>query len=325
MTQHPALVVAQPTMPLIVDQLAARFQLHRIWEMDRAALDAVAPTIRGIVAQGGVNVAIDRAMIERFPNLEIVSSLGVGYEHVDTAAAAARGVTVTNTPDVLTEEVADTALGLLLCTVRQLPQSDRFVREGRWTKQSNFPLSESLRDRRVGLFGMGRIGQAIARRLDAFGVPVVYYSRNPNPKVSYRHYPDLEQMARDVDTLILIAPGGAGTRNRVNAPVLAALGPRGILINVARGTIVDEPALIEALQNRTILTAGLDVFADEPNVPAELRAMEHVVLFPHVGSASVYTRNAMGQLVVDNLVQWFEGKGPKTPVTETPWPRPGAA
>ena len=323
MTEQPALAVAQPTMPLILDQLARRFTLHRIWEMDRAAVDKLAPSVRGIVAQGGVNVAIDRALIERFPHLEIVASLGVGYEHVDTTAAAARSVIVTNTPDVLTEEVADTALGLLLSTVRQLPQADRFVRDGRWGKEG-FPLSESLRDRRVGLFGMGRIGRAIARRLEAFGVPVVYFSRKPNSEVSYRHYPDLVEMARDVDTLILIAPGGAGTRLRVNAQVLAALGPRGILINVARGTIVDEPALIEALKNRTILTAGLDVFADEPNVPAELRAMPNVVLFPHIGSASVYTRNAMGQLVVDNLLRWFEGKGPMTPVPETPWPRPGA-
>jgi lactate dehydrogenase-like 2-hydroxyacid dehydrogenase len=221
---------------------------------------------------------------------------------------------------VLTEEVADTALGLLLCTVREFPQAERYLRAGKWTS-GDYPLTKaSLRNRTVGMVGLGAIGKAIARRLDAFGVPVVYHSRNQQAGVRYRYYPKLVEMARDVDTLIVITPGGPATRNLIDAEVLSALGPNGILINLSRGSVVDEPALIKALQNRTIYSAGLDVFVDEPNVPAELLAMDHVVLFPHLGSATVHTRQKMEQLVVDNLLAWAAGKPPLTPVPETPWP-----
>jgi lactate dehydrogenase-like 2-hydroxyacid dehydrogenase len=239
---------------------------------------------------------------------------------VDAAWAGAHGITVTNTPDVLTEEVADTALGLLLCTARELPQAERYVRAGKWVEK-NYPLSRAtLRNRTVGLVGMGRIGQAIARRLDAMLVPVAYHSRRPVAGLPYRHYPDLIGMAREVDVLLVITPGGAETKNLINAEVLKALGPDGILINMARGSVVDEPALIKALQDKTILSAGLDVYAREPQVPKELITMENVVLFPHLGSASVATREKMDQLVVDNLVAWAAGKPPLTPVPETPWP-----
>jgi lactate dehydrogenase-like 2-hydroxyacid dehydrogenase len=176
-----------------------------------------------------------------------------------------------------------------------------------------------LRDRKVGIVGMGRIGQAIARRLEASLVPVVYHSRNPSKDVAYKHYPDLIEMAKAVDTLMVIVPGGASTNKMINAEVLKALGPRGVLVNVARGSVVDEPALIQALKSGTILAAGLDVFAAEPNVPDELKTMQNVVLLPHIGSASVVTRNAMDQLVVDNLKSWFSGKAPLTPVAETPF------
>ncbi|NJL08823.1 MAG: 2-hydroxyacid dehydrogenase, partial [Methylacidiphilales bacterium] len=280
----------------------------------------LAPRIRALASTVG-GAPIDEPLLARLPKLEIIANFGVGYDHIDAAAAGRRGVVVTNTPDVLTEEVADTALGLLLCTVRQLPQADRYLRAGKWLEK-NFPLSPSLRDRRVGIFGLGRIGRAIARRLDAFGVPVAYSSRTAHADAPYPYYPDLVALARDVDTLIAIAPGTPETRNAINAEVLAALGPRGILINVARGSVVDEPALIAALKTRTILSAGLDVFADEPNVPAELIAMDHVVLLPHVGSAALHTREAMAQLTIDNLVNWFEGRGPLTPVPETPWRAP---
>jgi lactate dehydrogenase-like 2-hydroxyacid dehydrogenase len=216
--------------------------------------------------------------------------------------------------------VADTALGLLLCTVREFPQAERYLRAGKWV-QKGYPLSKAtLRDRTVGMIGMGRIGKAIARRLDAFGVPVVYHTRKADPGVPYRHYPRLLDMARDADTLLAIVPGGAGTQNMINAEVLEALGPRGIVINMARGSVVDEPALIRALKEKKILSAGLDVYAKEPEVPPELMAMENVVLFPHLGSASEWTRIKMDQLVVDNLASWAAGKGPLTPVAETPWP-----
>ena len=239
---------------------------------------------------------------------------------MDTQTAAARGIVLTNTPDVLTEEVADTALGLLLCTVRELPQAERYLRAGKWAEK-DYPLSKaSLRNRTVGLVGMGRIGQAIARRLDAMQVPVVYHSRKPAAGVSYRHYPNLIDMARDVDVLLVITPGGAGTRNLIDASVLKALGPQGILINMARGSVVDEAALIAALKDKVILSAGLDVYQREPQVPADLIAMDHIVLFPHLGSASVATRERMDQLIVDNLLAWAAGKPPLTPVAETPWP-----
>jgi lactate dehydrogenase-like 2-hydroxyacid dehydrogenase len=214
--------------------------------------------------------------------------------------------------------VADTALGLLLCTVREFPQAERYLRAGKWLQGGYRLTPATLRDRTVGIVGMGRIGKAIARRLEAFGVPVVYHSRNPQPGVTYKYYPKLIDMARDVDTVIV--PGGAATRNLIDAEVLKALGPNGILINMARGSVVDEQALIKALMDRTIMSAGLDVFVNEPQVPQELIDMDHIVLFPHLGSASVATRRAMDQLVVDNLTAWFSGKGPLTPVPETPYP-----
>ena len=306
---------------IIVDGLAARFNLHVIPR--NASADAliakIGPSIRGAAVTGAPDKMMGDVMA-RLPKLEWVSSFGVGYDNIDVKYAAAHGITVTHTPEVLNEEVADTTIGLLLCTIREFPQADRFVRAGRWS-QGQYPLTTAtLRDRTVGMVGMGRIGKAIARRLEAFGVPVVYHTRNALADVSYRHYPKLIDMARDVDTLMVIVPGGPGTRNLINAEVLEALGPKGILINMARGSVVDEPALIRALQDKKILAAGLDVYAKEPEVPRELIAMENVVLFPHLGSGSEWTRTKMDQLVVDNLASWVAGKGPLTPVAETPWP-----
>ena len=278
-----------------------------------------APRVRGI-AVAATSERIDGAFMARFPRLEIVSSFGVGYDHVDAAWAGAHGIIVTNTPDVLTEEVADTALGLLLCTVREFPQAERYLRAGKW-REENYPLTKAtLRNRTVGLVGMGRIGQAIARRLEAMRVPVVYHSRRPAAGVSYRHYPRLIDMARDVDVLLVITPGGAATKNLIDAEVLAALGPDGILINMARGSVVDEPALIKALRGQDHHVGRPRRLSHEPEVPPALIAMENVVLFPHLGSASVATREKMDQLVVDNLLAWAAGKPPLTPVAETPWP-----
>ena len=308
-----------PVMPLIEQGISRAFTLHKLWEApDREALIAnLAPRLRAIVAGGGKHEPMGADFLGRFPKLEIISSFGVGYDHVDAKWAAAHGIVVTNTPDVLTEEVADTALGLLLCTVRELPQAERYLRAGKWL-EGDYPLTRAtLRDRTIGMVGLGRIGKAIARRLDAFRVPVVYHSRHPQPGVPYRHYPQLVDMARAVDVLMVVTPGGSATKHLIDANVLEALGPDGILINMSRGSVVDEPALIAALEAGKILSAGLDVFANEPRVPPELMAMENVVLFPHVGSASVYTRDAMGQLVVDNLLSWAAGKGPLTPVPES--------
>src|SRR5271166_3513885 len=316
-----AVLLIGPDKPVMVGGLQPVFELLKLPEpSERESFFAdCASRVRGMAVAATLE-RIDGPFMSRFPRLEIISSFGVGYDHVDAAWAGAHGITVTNTPDVLTEEVADTALGLLLCTVREFPQAERYLRSGQWL-QGDYPLSKAtLRDRTVGLVGMGRIGQAIARRLDAMRVPVVYHSRRPAPDIPYQHYPNLLDMARQVEVLLVITQGGAQTRNLINAEVLAALGRQGILINMARGSVVDEPALIKALQQGTILSAGLDVYAREPHVPAELIAMEHVVLFPHIGSASVATRERMDQLVVDNLVAWAAGKPPLTPVPETPWP-----
>jgi lactate dehydrogenase-like 2-hydroxyacid dehydrogenase len=318
-SDKPEILLIGPVKPVLVKGLDPAFTMHRLAEAtDRDALiGSIAGRVRGFAVSYS-NQKVSADFMRRFPKLEIVSTFGVGYDHVDAKWAGANGIIVTNTPDVLNEEVADTALGLLLCTVREFPQADRYLRAGKWEK-APYPLTQAtLRNRTVGMAGMGRIGKAIARRLDAFAVPVVYHARRPDPSVPYRHYPSLVAMAQDVDTLMVIVPGGPETRNMIDARVLAALGPRGVLINMARGSVVDEDALIAALRERTIYAAGLDVFVNEPKVRPELIAMEHIVLFPHLGSASAHTRAAMDQLVVDNLVSWAAGKGPLTPVPETP-------
>jgi len=308
-----------PLKPVVVKGLEAACTVHKTAEAkDRDAFFAAHAGVRAIACSATTEM-IPGSLLECFPTLQIVASFGVGYDHMDVKWAAAHGVILTNTPQVLTEEVADTALGLLLCTVREFPQAERFLRAGKWVEKG-YPLSKAtLRDRTVGIVGMGAIGQAIARRLDAFGVPVVYHTRKPRPELAYRHYPSLIDMAGDVGILLVIVPGGAATQNLIDAHVLDALGPDGILINMARGSVVDEPALIKALQDKRIMAAGLDVYAKEPEVPQALIEMENVVLFPHLGSASVYTREKMDQLVVDNILAWTAGKPPLTPVPETPF------
>jgi len=313
------LLIYGPSRPILENGFSDQFVLHTA--ETKHDLERLTPAMLGKIRGMAVTyhtVHADKTALALFPNLEIVASFGVGYDHVGSAYAREQNIVVTNTPDVLTEEVADVAMGLLIATLREFVKADRYLRSGLWTTQ-NYPLSVgSLRDRKAGIVGMGRIGQAIGRRLEASRVPVVYHSRNPADGVSYKHYPDLIEMAKAVDTLIVIVPGGAATAKMINADVMKALGPRGVIINVARGSVVDEPALVAALKSGTILAAGLDVYANEPAVPDELRTMQNVVLLPHIGSASVVTRNAMDQLVVDNLKAWFAGKPPLTPVAETP-------
>ena len=260
---------------------------------------------------------VDQRFMAAFPALKIIASFGVGYDHVDARWAADHGITVTNTPGVLDEEVADTALGLLLCTVRELPQAMAYLKAGHWRRAPYRLTPATLRDRTVGLVGMGRIGQSIARRLDAFSVPVVYHARHPSSTASYRYHADLVGMAAAVDTLIVIVPGGAATHHLISREVFDALGPNGILINVARGSVVDQSALIAALASKRILAAGLDVYENEPEVPRALMELDNVVLLPHVGSASRYTRDRMQKLVVDNLLAWAAGEDLLTPVAES--------
>jgi lactate dehydrogenase-like 2-hydroxyacid dehydrogenase len=259
---------------------------------------------------------VGEALFAQIPALEIVANFGVGYDNVDIAAAVARGLVVTNTAGVLDEEVADLTLGLLLATLRRIPAAERFVRDGQW-RDGSFPLSSSLRGRRVGIVGLGGIGKAVARRLTGFAVEIAYHGRTAQPDVGWPWYESAEALASACDVLIVIVPGGAATRHMIDARVLAALGPDGVLINVSRGSVVDEAALITALTGRTILAAGLDVFEHEPHVPAALLACDNAVVLPHIGSASLVTRRAMGQMMTDNLTAWFATGRALTPVPET--------
>jgi len=318
----PVLLTLGPMMSLIEEAIDRDFVVHRLHQAaDREALLArIGPEVAALCTGSHTGVRTDEALMARFPRLKIIGNFGVGYDSIDVPAAARRGIVITNTPDVLTEEVADTALGLLLVTVRELYQAERWLREGRWAKEGDYRLTAaSLRDRSIGLVGFGRIGRAIARRIEAFGRPVSYFARHQQPGMANRYYSDLVAMARDVDTLIAILPGGPATKNIVNTAVLEALGPRGIFINMARGSVVDEAALIAALRSRKILAAGLDVYATEPQINPAFLELDNVTLLPHVGSASHHTRNAMGQLVVDNLAAFAAGRPPKTPVAETPF------
>ncbi len=308
------------------EELARHFTLHSLSDAPdpEAMLQRLQPSLRAIATGAAIlaespHLQVDQAFLSRFPKLEIVANLGVGYDNIDAKWAAQHNVVVTNTPDVLTDETADTAMGLLLNAVREFSAAERYLRAGKW-REKPFRLTASLRERTMGIVGLGRIGKAIARRAEPFGVKIVYHGRNRQADAPYSYYASLIAMAKDVDILMVVTPGGEGTRNLVNADILEALGPDGILVNIARGTVVDEPALIEALRAGRILGAGLDVFGAEPHVPDDFLAMDNVVLLPHVGSGSRHTRDLMNRLVVENLVSWAAGSGPVTPVAETPWP-----
>lgn len=309
---RPEVLAVAPLMPFLMEALQREYLVHdRTHVSDPAAFAAAAPRIRAVVANGEAKVP--RELMDRLPALEMISVFGVGYDGVDVAAAHERGVPVTNTPQVLNDDVADLAIGLLLSIARRIPQADRFVREGQWL-QGAFPLSRKVSGGQLGVVGMGRIGQAIAKRADAFGMHISYTARSPRAGIDYAYYPDAVALAAAVDFLIVITPGGAATRGLIDARVLEALGPQGYLINVARGSVVDEPALIEALAKGRIAGAALDVFASEPQVPAELRAMPNVVLTPHMASGTKQTREAMAQLAFDNLRAHFAGAPLLTPV-----------
>ncbi len=251
--------------------------------------------------------AVPRELIEALPNLRLIANFGVGYDGVDVRAAKAQSIAVTNTPDVLNEAMAEITLGLMVSLARRLPQADRYVREGRWP-QGSFPLQNQLTGKTVGIVGLGRIGKQIAELCQAFKMRVVYFGRNKQAGIPYVYYDNLVDMAGDADWLVVVTPGGAATKNLVDKDVLQVLGPRGFLVNVARGSVVEEKALIELLQNGGLAGAALDVFADEPNVTEELLALDNVVLSPHQGSATHQTRFAMGALVVANLEAFFAGE-----------------
>lgn len=300
--------------PLLEPQLRAVFNLHdRLHETDPAGFAKIAPSIRAIAASGESKVPA--ALIAQLPALEIISVFGVGYDGVDVAAAKARGVMVTHTPNVLNDDVADLAIGLMLAAARQLPAADRYVKEGKWPT-GPMPLARKVSGARLGIVGIGRIGQAIAQRALAFNMSVAYTARSARADLPFRYFPSPAALAAECDYLVVITPGGAGTHKLINADVLKALGTKGILINVARGSVVDEAALIDALKNEVIGGAGLDVFESEPNVPEALRALPHVVLAPHIGSATRQTRQAMADLAFNNLKSHFDGHAVHTPVPE---------
>ncbi len=307
------LLITGPMYPLTLAELEKTYDAHRLWTApDKEAL--VASLADKLTAVASSNSGgIDAALMAQLPHLKVISHFGVGYDTVDVDTAKKRGIPVTNTPDVLTEEVADLALALVLATIRKVPQGDRYVREGKWLKAS-MPLTESLQKKTVGIIGAGRIGQAIGKRCEAVGVTLAYQGPNKKSNLPWTYYKDPVELAKACDVVIAACPGGEATRGLVSRAVIDAIGPKGFLVNIARGSVVDEPALIEALQQNRIAGAGLDVFVDEPRVPEAFMTMENVVLQPHVASATHDTRNAMGQLVIDNLAAHFAGKALVTPI-----------
>ena len=309
---RPEILVAIKLWPPYMEMLRATYVVHdRTHIEDPAAFAAIAPRIRGVAASGESKVSA--ALIEQMTALEVISVFGVGYDGVDVAAARARGIPVSNTPDVLTDDVADLGVALMLCIARRIPHADKFVRAGQWPS-GPLPLSRKVSGARLGMVGLGRIGQAMATRAEGFGMSIAYTTRNRKPDCAYPWYPSAQALASEVDFLIVITPGGAATRGLINAQVLAALGPKGYLINVARGSVVDQAALVQAVTTGGIAGAALDVFEDEPNVPAELRTCENVVLTPHMASGTWETRRAMAKLAFDNLQAHFSGKALLTPV-----------
>ena len=310
----PHVLTVSKLPPLYLEPLTATYTLHdRLHETDPVAFERIAPLVRAIAASGDSKVPGE--LMARLPALQMVSVMGVGYDGVDVTTAKQRGVMVTHTPDVLNDEVADTAIGLMLCAARQLPAADRHVRAGQWLN-GPLPLARKMTGARLGIVGMGRIGKAIAQRALAFSMPVAYTARSAKADLPYAFYGSAAELAAHSDFLVVITPGGAGTRKLIDATVLRALGPTGILVNVARGSVVDEAALIEALQNGTLGGAALDVFENEPRVPQALIDMPHVVLAPHIGSATRETRQAMADLALNNLRLHFAGQAVQTPVPE---------
>ena len=309
----PVILAASPLHPLYVQALQQDHDL--IGPMDLAALAAhpARPHIQILAASGESRVSA--ALIDALPALRLIPVMGVGYDGVDVAHARSKGVVVTHTPDVLNDDVADLAMGLMLGVTRRLVHADAHVRSGSWAK-GPLPLATKLSGLRLGLVGMGRIGQAIAHRALAFGMPVAYTARQPRPHLPYTYHPDATSLAAASDVLCVITPGGAATRHLINAQVLQALGPRGFLVNVARGSVVDEAALVQALQAGQIAGAGLDVFENEPHPHPDLLAMPQVMLTPHVGSATQATRQAMVDLAMDNIHRYENHQALATPVPE---------
>ncbi|QDL93415.1 2-hydroxyacid dehydrogenase [Paroceanicella profunda] len=311
----PEILMMGPMHPVCMTALEDAYTIHRYWEADNktAFLAENGPGIRAVATNG--HLGCPEAIITALPKLEIISSYGVGYDAIPVKFAIEHGARITNTPNVLNDAVAEMALGLMLALCRRIPQADAFMREGKWAK-GGYPLTGELTDRKVGILGLGRIGKEIAKRCEAFKMTVVYHGRRAQEGVEWQYYGDLEEMARDVDWLVVIAPGSAETKGIVSRKVLEALGPDGAIVNVARGALIDEAAMAELLASGGLGGAALDVFEEEPLPDVTPFLLDNVVLSPHQGSATYKTRAAMGQLVVDNLAAHFAGKPLISEVTE---------
>ena len=310
MTKPAVLLVSRLPEPL-AGRLRECFDCHALADVDAAGLQALAPQLRGMVATG--ESLVSRALMASLPALEVISVLGVGYDGIDMAAARERGICVTHTPGLSTDDIADFAMALLLAAARQVVNADQFVRRGDWST-GRFPMTRRVSGARLGIVGLGRIGRAVAQRALAFGMEIAYTGRTAKADAPYRWCSDAQTLAASVDFLVVCASGGADTRVLVNADVLAALGPSGVLVNIARGSIVDEDALITALRERQILAAGLDVFCHEPHVPPALLALDNVVLTPHMASTTGATVQAMFDLTFANLAAHFDALPVPTPV-----------
>ena len=309
------ILALQPLMPNEMERLEAAYNVIRLWEArdPEAVLQERGLEVQGILSSGKKGCGVSERLMAALPNLEVIVQGSVGYDNIDLEAAQARGIAVANTPGVSANDVADLAMALLLNVARRVVEADMFVRVGRWHSGA-MPLATSVGGKTAGIVGLGRIGSAIAKRAAAFDMRVVYHSRQQKEGVDYPYYEILEDMARDSDFLVLACSGGEGTQDLITYKILEALGAKGSLINVARGSVVREEDLLIALRNGSIAGAGLDVFADEPHVPEELFKMDNVVLTPHMADATLETRSKMGQLVLDNLQAYFLGQGLLTPV-----------
>lgn len=302
-----------PMSTPLEEELDKKFKLFRFWNFPDKIdfLKQNSNSIRAIV--GNATAGADALLIDSLPKLEIISSFSVGLDKIDLGYCKQKGIRVTNTPDVLTEDVADIAIGLILATLRRICESDQYVRKGLW-KLGDFKMTTKFSGKRVGILGLGRIGLAIAKRAEAFSCPISYYSRNEKPNTTYKYYSNVMDLASNCDILVVACPLTAETRHIINREVMNALGPKGVLINIGRGPHVDEPELVSALVEGRLGGAGLDVFENEPEVPEKLFALDNVVLQPHVGSGTFETRADMGNLVIGNLEAHFLNKPLLTPV-----------
>lgn len=297
-----------PLLDVVMESLEHDYSVHRFWEADdqNAMLEKLAPTITAVVTDGGLGAK--QAMLEKLPHVKAVIVYGVGVDSVALDYCRHNGIAVTNTPDVLSDDVADMGIALMLATSRQLVIGDNYCRSGRWPSDGALPLTTRMSGKRAGILGMGSIGLRLAQRLAAFNMDVSYCNRQKRSDTNYRFYADLATMAKEVDYLLITASASPATQHIVNESILEALGPDGFLINVSRGSLVDEAALITALQQGTIKAAGLDVFENEPSIPDVLLKMKNVVLQPHHASGTLETRRAMGQVVLDNLKAFLNGR-----------------